>query len=129
MVYYQANAESPVFRDLRGLLLKTAGLVEVLGDVLAPLCDKLRTVFIYGSIASGNELDDSDIDLMIVGNLLPAELAPPLRRAQELLGRQVNPTVYSLEEFKKKRAAKNHFLLHVLGQPKLMVLGRDDDLG
>src|SRR5471032_371605 len=79
MVYYQANVDSPLFPDLRGLLLKTAGLADVLADALKPLASKLRIVFVYGSIASGSEQADSDIDLMVVGTVSPMELALPLR--------------------------------------------------
>src|SRR2546421_6189743 len=79
MAYYQANADSPLFSDLRGLLLKTAGLVDVLADALKPLAAKLRIVFIYGSIATSTEQSDSDIDLLVVGTVSPAELALPLR--------------------------------------------------
>jgi len=83
MAYHQANSESPLFPELRGLLLKTTGLVDVLADVLKPLTKKLSVVFIYGSIASGNEQSDSDIDLMVVGAVSPPDLALPLRRARE----------------------------------------------
>src|ERR1700733_10128973 len=58
MVYYQANTDSPVFPDLRGLLLKTAGLVDVLADVLKPLANKVRLAFVYGSMVSGQERSD-----------------------------------------------------------------------
>ena len=129
MAYYQANSDSPVFPDLRGLLLKTAGLVDVLLDDLRPLAAKLRIAFVYGSIASGQEQSDSDIDLMVVGRVSPAELALPLRHARELLGREINPTVYSPAEFDKKRAAKDHFLTNVLAKPRLFVIGGKDDLG
>ncbi|MGD0139631.1 MAG: ArsR family transcriptional regulator [Tepidisphaeraceae bacterium] len=128
MVYYQANADSPLFRDLRGLLLKTAGLVDVLADTLKPLAGKLRIVFVYGSIASGNEQSDSDIDLMVLGTISPAELALPLRHARGVLGRAINPTVYTPAEFDKKRAAKDHFLARVLDKPKLFVLGNRNEL-
>ncbi|MGD1275905.1 MAG: helix-turn-helix domain-containing protein [Tepidisphaeraceae bacterium] len=129
MAYYQANADSPLFGDLRGLLLKTAGLVDVLADALKPLAAKLRIVFVYGSIASGNEQSDSDIDLMVVGAVSPVQLALPLRHARELLGREINPTVYTPVEFAKKRAAKDHFLTRVLDKPKLFVLGNRNELG
>jgi DNA-binding transcriptional ArsR family regulator len=129
MAYYRANTDSPLFADLRGLLLKTAGLVDVLADALKPLAAKLRLVFIYGSIASGSDQSDSDIDVMAVGTVSPAELALPLRRARELLGREINPTVYSLTEFRKKRAAKDHFLTRVLDKPKLFVIGNRNELG
>ena len=129
MVYYQANMDSPVFPDLRGLLFKTAGLVDVLADALKPVAAKLRAAFVYGSIAAGKEQSDSDIDLMIVGQVSPTELALPLRRARELLGREINPTVYTPAEFDKKRAANDPFLKQVMDKPKLFVLGNKDELG
>lgn len=129
MVYYQANADSPLFPDLRGLLLKTAGLVDVLADALSPMAAKMQLVIVYGSIASGNEQSDSDIDLIVVGTISPVELALPLRHAHELLGREINPRVYTPAEFAKKRAAKDHFLTRVLDKPKLFVIGSRNELG
>ena len=128
MVYYQANAQSPLFPDLRGLLLKTAGLVDILADVLKPLRPKIQLAFVYGSIASGQERSDSDIDVMVIGEVSPVALATPLRRARELLGREINPSVYSPAEFAKKLAAEEHFLMQVLTQPRLIVLGSGDEL-
>jgi predicted nucleotidyltransferase len=129
MVYYQANKDSPVFPDLRGLLFKTAGLVEILAAALKPLASRLKTAFVYGSIAAGEEKGDSDIDLMIVGLVSPAELALPLRRARELLGREISPTVYSPAEFDKKQTVSAPFLKQVLDKPKLFVLTNTDDVG
>lgn len=129
MAYYQANADSPLFSDLRGLLLKTAGLADVLKDALKPLASKLRLVFVYGSIAGGRDRYDSDIDLIIIGAVSPLELALPLRRARELLGREINPTVFSLAEFKKKQKVKDHFLTRVLDKPVLFVIGNQHELG
>ncbi len=101
----------------------------MLADALKPLAAKLQLVFVYGSIASGKEQSDSDIDLMVVGKVAPSELAPPLRQAREILGRAINPTVYTPAEFEKKRAAKDHFLTEVLTTPRLLVLGSEDDMG
>ena len=129
MVYYQANRDSPVFLDLRGLLLKTAGLVDVLAQALKPVASKVATAFVYGSIAAGREESDSDIDLMVVGKVSPEDLALPLRRARESLGREINPTVYSPAEFERKHAANDPFLTQVLDKPRLIVLGNKDELG
>jgi predicted nucleotidyltransferase len=129
MVYYQANTESPVFPDLRGLLIKTAGLVDVLAQALKPVVAKLRTAFVYGSIAAGSEKSDSDIDLMVVGDVSPEDLALSLRRAREMLGRETNPTVYSPAEFDKKRAIQDPFLMQVLDKPRLFGLGNNNELG
>ena len=128
MVYYQANVDSPLFPDLRGLLLKTAGLVDVLRDALRPLAARITLAFVYGSIASGQERSESDIDLMVIGSVSPADLALPLRRAREQLGREINPTVYSVAEFSRKQASKDPFLSQVLASPRLNVLGSDNDL-
>ncbi len=128
MAYYQANTDSPVYAELRGLMLKTAGLVDVLADALGPIARKLRVVFVYGSIAGGHEESRSYIDLMVVGNVSPVDLAVPLRKARELLGREINPSVYTPAEFAKKKAGKDHFLTRVLDKPKLFVLGDKDDL-
>lgn len=128
MAYYQANRESPLFEDLRGLLLKTAGLVDVLADALKPMAAKITWAFVYGSIASGHEQNDSDLDLMIIGRISPADVPLPLRRARELLGREINPTVYAPAEFAKKLAVKDRFLAQVLAKPKLHVLGSEDEL-
>ena len=89
---------------------------------------QLRIVFVYGSIAAGGERSDSDIDLMLIGNVSPMDLAVPLRNARELLGREINPTVYTPAEFAKKRAASDHFLTRVLDKPKLFVRGDNDEL-
>jgi DNA-binding transcriptional ArsR family regulator len=124
MVYYQANRDSPVFPDLRGLLLKTAGLVDVLAHALKPVATKVATAFVYGSIAAGSEESDSDIDLMVVGQVSPQDLALPLRRARESLGREINPTVYTPAEFERKHEANDPFLKQVLDKPKLLVLSR-----
>jgi DNA-binding transcriptional ArsR family regulator len=128
MAYFQVNADSPIFPDLQGLLLKTAGLIDVLADVLKPLASKVRVAFVFGSIASSSEQSESDIDLMLVGTVPPAELALPLRRAREVLGCDISPTVYTPAEFRKKRAAKDHFLTRALDRPKLFVIGNSDGL-
>jgi DNA-binding transcriptional ArsR family regulator len=129
MVYYRANSDSPLFPELRGLLLKTSGLVDVLRDALKPVAGRITLAFVYGSIASSQERSESDVDLMVIGSVSPADLALPLRTAREQLGREINPTVYSVTEFKRKRDAKDHFLSQVLTGPRLIVLGSENDLG
>ena len=128
MAFYQANTDSPLFSDLRGLMLKTAGFVDVLADAIKALARKVQVAFVYGSLASSEEEPQSDVDLMVIGTLSPAELALPLRRASGLLGREINPTVYTAGEFAKKKANQGPFLARVLKRPKLFVVGTHDDL-
>jgi predicted nucleotidyltransferase len=129
MQYYQPNTNSPIYVDLRRLLLKTAGLTDVLAEALKPLAKKIRLAFVYGSMASGEERSDSDIDFMVIGEVSPVDLALPLRSARDALGREINPSVYTPSEYLRRKAAKDHFLTQVLTKPRLFVVGSDHDLG
>lgn len=128
-VHFRANPDSPVYDELRGLLLKTAGAVEVLRSALASLSDRVRFAFIYGSVARGDERRQSDIDLMVVGDVSLGEVVKCLGPAQERLGREVNPTVYSEEEFRSRAAAGRHFIRRVMAGGKVYVVGNEHDAG
>lgn len=122
--HYQANAAAPVFEELRGLMLKTSGLADVLRDALAPLAAQISAAFVYGSVAKGQDTAKSDIDLMVVSdNLSYADLFTLLETATIRLGRTVNPTVYSRQELDKRIKTDNAFIRRILAQPKLWVMG------
>jgi predicted nucleotidyltransferase len=127
-VYYQANSQSPVFKELKSLVMKTAGVGDVLRTALAPLADRIDAAFIYGSIARGEERKSSDIDVLIVGNVTFAEVVAALISAQGTIGREINPTVYPLTEFLSKARKGHHFLSTVLGGEKLFLIGDKDEL-
>jgi predicted nucleotidyltransferase len=127
--HYQANAAAPVFEELRGLVLKTSGLADVLRDALAPLAAQISAAFVYGSVAKGEDTAQSDIDLMVVSDTLSyADLFAALEEATNRLGRTVNPTVYSRKELDKRVRADNVFVKRVLSQPKLWVIGEEHGL-
>lgn len=127
--HYQANADSPVFEELRGLILKTSGLADVLRTALAPLAAQIDAAFVYGSVAKGQDSAVSDIDLMVVSeNLTHADLFGAIEAAVSRLGRAVNPTVYSRQELEKRIREKNAFIMRVLGQPRLWLIGGEHDL-
>jgi predicted nucleotidyltransferase len=128
MLFIQANRESPVFPELRGLLSKTAGLVDLLRDALGTFADRIQVCFVYGSVARAEETSLSDIDLMIVGQVGLREIAPSLQDAQKRISREVNPKLYTLQELVKRAAARDHFVLSVLNKPKLFVIGSQDEL-
>ena len=127
-VYFQANPDCPFLPELQGLLVKTAGLVDVLRETLAPFVKHIDWAFIYGSVARAEELAASDVDLMIIGTVGLADLSPALRRAAKRLSRAVNPTLYTREEFGTKLRAKDHFLTAVLDGARLLILGNRDEL-
>jgi predicted nucleotidyltransferase len=126
--YFKADTRSPLFPDLRGLIDKTAGVVPTLRELLRPLGSRIACAFVYGSVARGEEHARSDIDLLVIGEVGLADLAPPLRRMEARLGREVNVVNYSTREFRKGAAAKEHFVTEVLRGPKTFVKGEQHDL-
>ena len=107
---------------------KTAGVVPTLRTMLRPFDARISSGFVYGSVARSGEHAQSDIDLLIVGDVGLADLTPVLRKAEARLGREVNVTSYSVTEFRRKAAAKDHFLTEVLRGPKQFVKGEQRDV-
>ncbi len=126
--HYQANPNSPIFAELRGIMLKTVGLADTLRLALLPLSDKIDAAFIYGSIANGKDTAKSDIDVLIIGKKLAyADVYNALNAEEAKLGRPVNPSIYSINEIKRKIAEDNAFVTRVLEQPKIFLIGSADD--
>ena len=127
--HYQANPASPLFPELRSIVLKTVGLAEPLRDALKPLSASIRAAFVYGSIAKSTDRATSDIDLLIISDSLTyADVFGVLDRATKALGRQINPAIYTTTEFMKRSQRENAFVTRVLEQPKIWVLGSEHDL-
>ena len=127
-VYFQANRESPIFPELQRLFAKTAGLHDAIRDALAPLGRRVLAALIFGSAVRGGLRASSDIDLLVIGDASFQEVVEALARVQERLGREINPTVYPPDEFETKLRAGHHFLTAVLSEPRMYVIGADDEL-
>ena len=126
--YFQANRESPLFSELRALLVKTAGFGEIVKRVLREKSESILVAFIFGSFALGTESSTSDIDLMIVGSITGRELSRLLTPAKEQLGREINPVIMQVDEFWEKIAKRDSFIQAVLQEPKTFLIGDDDEL-
>jgi uncharacterized protein len=126
--YYRAETDNPIFGDLRGLLLRTAGLKDVLAECLARFRSRIDVAFVYGSIAREDDHAASDVDLMIIGDVRLSELATALKDAEDRLLRPVNPSIYTPAEAAVKLRAGHHFLGTVMGGVKLFIVGGRDEL-
>jgi predicted nucleotidyltransferase len=127
--HYQANPESPIFEELRGITEKTVGLAEPLREALAPLAPQIHAAFVYGSIAKRTDTSASDVDLMLLSDQVSyADTFAALEAASSRLGRKVNPTILTSKEFYKRVKAEESFLTRVLAQPKVWIIGGDSDL-
>lgn len=129
--HYQANKGAPIFEELRGIVVKTFGVADVLRRALQPLQKAITTAFIFGSVAKRSDTSASDIDLLVISDklgyqdlmkaLLPAEAA--------LGGRKINPVIHSRAELARKRKERSSFVVRVLEQPKIFLIGDEGDLG
>jgi uncharacterized protein len=126
--YFQVNRKCPVFEELRGLVAKTSGVVELIRGGLAPIQSRIRVAFVYGSVARLDEDRESDLDLMVLGDVTLGEIAPLCRELEEKLRRPVNPSVYPVVEFAGKLREQNHFLSSVVKGDKLFVIGGTGEL-
>lgn len=125
--HYQANKAAPVFAELRGLVLKTSGVVDVLRSALAPLASGIDAAFVYGSVAKQQDTAQSDVDVLIVSDSLGyADVFTALETAAGSLGRKVNPTLYTSDEFAKRKKQGNAFVARVLKQPKIWLIGSEE---
>ncbi len=128
-VFYQANSRHPVFADLRSLIAKTTGIFHQLRAALTPLAAQISFALVYGSIARGEEDAESDVDLMVVGDVTLDGVLAQVAPIESSIGRSINPTVYSLKEFKARIRNGNHFLSSVLHGRKVLLMGEEDELG
>lgn len=127
--HYQANPDSPIYAELCGIAQKTVGLAEPLREALAPLAKRIAAAFVYGSVAKRRDTAASDIDVMLISDKLSyADVFAALEEAGSRLGRLVNPTLMTRKELAKRVAADNAFVARVLAQPKLWLIGGEDDL-
>ena len=123
---YRAAAGHPLYPDLRGLVLKTSGLADVLREAIAS--PRIRVAFVFGSVAEGTEEPASDVDLMVIGDLTLRDLTKMLSGVSARLNREINPHLLSPDEFAKKRRARDHFLTTVRRGAKVFVTGDVHDL-
>jgi len=126
---YQANRDSPIYHELRGIVLKTFGLADVLRRALQPLANRLAVAFVFGSVAKGRDSADSDVDVLLIGDgLAYPEVLDLLQPAALTLSRTVNPAIYAPDEWRRKREQGNNFINRVADGEKIFLIGSAHDL-
>jgi uncharacterized protein len=127
-VLYQANSQSPIFSEIKGLITKTVGIHDVIRSALVSLGPEIQIAFVYGSVARQKERANSDVDLMVLGDATFSEVVSALGPAQKALGREINPTLFPVSEFQSKLTGGDHFLRSVMKEKRLFVLGTENEL-
>jgi predicted nucleotidyltransferase len=128
-VRYRANRECPVFPELAGLFRKTTGLVGVLVEALRTLQPAPELALVFGSLARGDENARSDVDLLLIADCTFGATVKALYPAQEILQREINPVLYTATEFARRVEAGEAFARNILANPKLFIIGSENDLG
>ena len=125
--HFQANAASPVFVELRSLVLKTSGLADVLRAALLPLAPQIAVAFVFGSVAKQQDTAASDVDLLVVSDTLGyGDVFGALEAASQTLGRTINPALYSTADFQARQLGDNAFINRVMQQPKIWLIGQEE---
>ena len=126
-LYYKGERSHPAFEDLKQAFLKTVALGDVIREALKPLEQKIHFAFVYGSIATGQDRPDSDIDLFLIGNVSLKELSGPVAGLSEALKREVNPVNYTQESFTERLRDQNRFALEMMETHKIWLIGNKDE--
>lgn len=126
-VYYRAQKKHPAFEDLRKVFLKTVALGDVLREGLKPLEKKIQFAFVYGSIASGTDMPDSDVDLFLQGDISLKDIASVVAEMSGTLKREINPVNYTKAKFVEQLNEGNRFALELMQTSKIWLIGDEDE--
>jgi len=127
-VYYQIDRNCPIHDELKGLVIKTIAIGDTLRSGISSIKDQIKVAFVFGSAARGDFQSQSDIDLMVIGDVSFAQISAALMPLQDQLKREINPNVYPVSEFKRKLAEGHHFLSSILNEKKFFLIGNEDEL-
>lgn len=123
---FTINKNSVIYDELRRLLLKTTALGQQLRSSL-PELEKAKYVLIYGSVARGEELETSDVDLLIIGDIAEENLIAGIRKVEKEIGREINYILWSEREFEKRVKTKHHLLTEIADNPIIGLVGDVDE--
>jgi predicted nucleotidyltransferase len=125
--YYSVNEGFPIYSELKSIVFKTQGIANSLRQNLKKV-GTIKFAFIYGSTAENTERMNSDIDLMVIGDVDIKELNSVVSKAESALIREVSYRVFTEEEIAKRRKEKDDFIMEVLKGKKIMLIGEEDEL-
>ena len=127
-VYYQVDRNCPIHDELKGLIIKTSAIGDTLRTGIFLIKDQIKVAFVFGSAARGDFQSQSDIDLMVIGDVSFEQISTVLMPVQDQLKREINPNVYPVSEFKRKLAKGHHFLSSILSEKKFFLIGNENEL-
>ncbi len=128
-VFYRANKNSSLYTPLMEIVERSLGIEKQINDAAFPLADRIEALFIYGSVARGEDGPKSDVDLLCIGSVELSEFAKVLRPLEKRTQREFNAICYSSKEFSEKLNGGDHFLSTLRHEPKIFILGNENVFG
>jgi len=125
--FYAVNQKHPIFQELRNIIFKTYGVIDKIREALEPVKEQIKLAFVYGSFARGEGVSVSDLDLFVVGEIQLDRLVSALSNVEEAIGREINPTLFSATDFRRKWSQKNHFIRSMAKTEKEFIVGSEDE--
>lgn len=125
--YFSLNKAFVIYEELKSIFMKTKGAVGILREAVSTKRD-IDYAFIYGSFATEEERAESDIDLMVIGRISLEEVLALIRGPEEKLSREINVSLYDLQEIRKRVKDHDPFIMEVLGGSKIMLIGDENEL-
>lgn len=125
-IYFQANKNHPLYSDIRSLVFKTNGLIDIIKDALIN-SDAIKYAFVFGSFARNEETASSDIDLMVIGDLTLRHLTGMLAGLSDKLNREINPHCLGEQDFIRRKNAGEPFISRICEESRLFIIGNEND--
>jgi len=125
--FYWLNKDFVLYPELKSMVLKTLGVAGEIGGSLKEIGD-INFAFIYGSVAKNLENAKSDIDVMVIGDPDMDALTEAVTNVERALQREINFTVFGLEEWQQRIKEKRAFAWDVYRNKKIFIIGNEDEL-
>jgi predicted nucleotidyltransferase len=123
---YRINKNCPLYSELQMIILKTVGVGDEIRKALEPLKNRIHKAFIYGSFATGTYDSESDIDLMIVGDVSLREVVGATNNTAHMLRRVINAVTFTSDEYNQK-LLEDGFIKRVENGDKIILIGDEDE--
>lgn len=125
--HYSANLQCPIFEELASIFRKTSGLADVIANALSSMKSQIKFAIVFGSVARGEEQANSDVDVIVIGDIGFGDVVSLLHESQATLKREINPVVYSVDSFKDRVEKNDSFIKEILNKPKLFIIGSEHE--
>lgn len=126
MRFFRLNKEHPLYEEIKSIISKTLGVESKIKE----LVDKLNNVecaFIFGSIARGGENINSDVDLMLIGDIDQDILITEVSSLEGEISREINYHIYNKQEITKKVEERDSFISNIFSAPIIIIKGNPYD--